>query len=88
MKYLAAFRYAVNAILKGVDIMLTVNINGKKESLWGTLASTRPRLVIVLAIRENRLQAMRQIPQAVPVSRGQSTLHGGRLVPSFSKPYD
>ena len=38
MKYLAAFRYVVNAILKGVDIMLTVNINGKKASLWGTLA--------------------------------------------------
>ena len=38
MKYLVAFRYVVNLVLKGVVIMLTVNINGKKASLWGTLA--------------------------------------------------
>ena len=38
MRYLAAFRYVVNAILKGGDMMWTVNSDGKKASLWGTLA--------------------------------------------------
>ena len=38
MKYLVAFIYVVNVILRGVVNMLTVNINGKKASLWGTLA--------------------------------------------------
>ena len=38
MKRLVALRYAICMILRGVVIMLTVNINGKKASLWGTLA--------------------------------------------------
>ena len=38
MKRLVALRYVICMILRGVFIMLTVNNNGKKESLWGTLA--------------------------------------------------
>ena len=38
MKRLVALRYVICMILKGVVIMLTVNINGNKASLWGTLA--------------------------------------------------
>lgn len=38
MKRLVALRYVICMILRGVVIMLTVNINGKKASLWGTLA--------------------------------------------------
>ena len=38
MKRLVALRYVICMILRGVVNMLTVNINGKKASLWGTLA--------------------------------------------------